>query len=401
MTTTNRVRITRTEQATVICPESWAQLPTDEVRTAMTPVAGGAVVLDARFPDEEMGAWLTDLSAAAWWLSGVFGEDVAMAVLDDENPTDEPVEAEWGTLARPLRRLAMASWLYRWWPSADPTSGVSRLDEPLLLAEIGTAAWQAEPCVSDDAVFTALLDGAALPVGKAIGRVADLSGDELDAAEHLVWTSARAVLEEGNAEQTGWTSLADVWRLRQQEQDSVSRLMAELVVIETGAAEPELALVAGAEEYDVVLETRGAAVDWLQVNPRMVANQPQNMIITIFADERDQDARRVGVQVAAGDVPAEEGLLARVYNADDPGLPIAQFPLVMADGVYQGSGLIDSLLEVGVDVYHRDHVTAPRLAGEPVADRQFVQGLVRERLSTPLANRVGPFAVELLGSENA
>lgn len=397
----SRVRITRAGEVSTICPESWPSLPTDEVRTAMTPVAGGALVTDPRFPDREVGAWLTDLDAAAWWLAGVFGEQVALAVLDAE-AGEGLVEVDGGELAVAAQRLAMANWLLRWWPSADRAAGIRRLDAALLRAEIGTAAWQAEPCLPDDDLATRLLDEGAAAVGRAIGMTEGLVGAEREQAEQLVWTAARAVLEEGDPGQPGWQALAKLWQRRAETKELTAQLLAEFDGFTAEPAEPGLALVAGDDGDGWELETRVADADWLQVNPRMVAAQPGNVVVTVR--EAGAERQKFVVEVLAGDEPAREGLRARIYpgeRGDDMTLPVAQLVLRLQGHVYRGEVITGVLGSFDVDVYHPHYLAAPRFGSQPDEDRDWVRQVVGERLVSPLANPAGPFACELLGGENA
>jgi hypothetical protein len=399
---TDPVRVTRSDHVTTICPAHWSQLPTDEVRTAMTPVAGGVVVMDAAHPDCELGAWVFDPDQAAWWLAGVFGESIALVVLEAQPGSEVMVDIAWGDLARPLRRLGMASWLFRWWPSASPTFGITDLDEALLRAEIGAAAWQAEPCLPDDDSVIGLLDHGAEAVGRALTSLDQLAGADLETATQLVWAATRAVLEDGDPGQPGWPTLAAHWRRRSQEPPAQS--LAEVRTIGTALTTPDLALVAGAHGFGgAVVKTVVTDVDWLQVNPRMVADCEGNVMVTV--GESEPDGRRVVVEVLAGDEPIREGLGARLYptdgEPDDVGLPAAHLVLELRDGVYRGETTIGALQDFAVDVYHRDYVVAPRLGHEPAADRTWIRQVIGRRLVSPLANPIGPFASELLGGAKA
>lgn len=404
-----KVRIVRAADATIICPLAWNDLPLEGVRAASIPVAGGVLVIDPQFPDREMGARLTDLDEAAWWLSGVFGESAALAVLETQVPLDRVVAVEWGAFSLPVRRLAFACWLYRWWPSERQRPAIPKLDSELLYAEIGTAAWQAEPCLPDEEFASAVLGQSSAAVCKVIPKLSNLTGPVREQAEHLVWTTARAIIEQGDPTETCWPALEALWQRRGHEEDEMARFRVELdadALDELLHHEPatddlsQLALIAGGEYLGPPVQEYHSDVDWLQVNPRMVANRPGNARITVH--EADAGRVRVHIEVLAGDQPSQSGLRARLYSIDAaPHLPVQIVSLSLESDIYCGECLIEFHDMIDTDVYHPSYINSPRFGPDPQSDRDYIQEILSERAASPLESALGPFACELIGASRA
>ncbi|HMR47874.1 MAG TPA: hypothetical protein PKE40_01265 [Arachnia sp.] len=385
----HRVTIIADGDAVLVVPTLWGRLPEDGARVAPVPVAGGLVVVDPADPEGAMGAWIADPDAAAWWLSGVFGEDVARAALTG---AEAEIAVEWGELALPLRRAAMGLWLHRWWPSHSPE--IPALHERLLRAEIGVAAWNAEPCMPDVELAGSLLGAGASALPGALRAVNDLTGARFEEAERLAWEAVHAALDQGDLDAETWQLLTTLAVRRRADDAEVAALLHDLdtgVPSWSGAdaeADADLALTAGFEDAPCV---RGD-VDWRQVHPRHVADVPGNVVIEQTIED---DGVRLSILVRAGDELNEDGLWARVYLGDSP-IPARQVRLETDGDAYIAEVVIPADVEFQVDVFDPRLVSPPRFDDIPAADRDYVRRIVAARQVTPLTNPVGPFLCELL-----
>lgn len=387
--TATTVHVTKTAAGLTICPTSWDNLPRD-LLNAVAVVAGGAVVLNPEYPDQEMGAEINDIDAAAWWLEGVFGEDVARAALAGDESAE--VAVKWGTLAAPLRRVAMGTWLLRWWPTRSAAHAIAGLDELLLVADIGTAAWEAEPCMPDPDLTASLLQESTGAIVQAAAQVQRLSGAELDAADALLWRAARAAHHEGDPSTPEWRAVYDLLEAKSEADSAVAQTLATLeqfLATREGQSAPVSvpAFVAGDEGWD---DEWWQAVDWAQVNPRTVGADDQNILIT----RKDCDqGTQVIVRVQAGD-EASQGLVARVYRQAYE-LPIAHIRLELTDRGYVGEAIVpDYGQDLVVDVYEPSFAGRPRSTENAASTRARVRQIVSGRLVSPVMNPAGPFLCE-------
>ena len=388
---TQLMEVRRRDGATFLIPSQWGRLPEGGVHAAPVPVAGGLIVVSPEDPAGAIGAWLTDPDAAAWWLSGVFGEPVASAALAGGTGPVR-VEVEWGESAAPLRRMAMGLWLHRWWPSHS--EGIPRLDERLLRAEIGTAALNAEPCLPDQELASSLLGAGAAALPGALLAVNDLVGVRLEEAERLVWEAVHAVLAEGEIDADTAVILTGLAAQRGRDDARVEAMLREAEnALHRPPIAPAVALAAGEPSTDDAVG-RGTG-DWLQVNPRHVSGGDGNVVVE---ESPEGDLMRLLILVGRGDETNEAGLQARIYLADEP-IPVAQVVLVPEDMVYVGEVTIPTGVTYRIDVFDPELVSAPRFDGTPKADRDLVRDIISSRLTSPTSGPLGPFLCELLATD--
>lgn len=377
-----RLSVRRGKQGWELLPEGWQHLPGPDAGVCVVPVAGGVLLLTPQDPSGALGALLTDLGPVHMWLAGVFGEEVAQLVLLEQEG-EAVVEA--GELALPLRRLGVALWLHRWWPSRSQR--ISSLDELLLRAEIGAAAWESEPAMPDLGLAAAMLGQGAPALLEAVARIGDLTGAELDEAERLLRRAVRATLDEGDVDPEIWQKLDDLDQQRRLDDERVKALLDGF-----HARMPQVApaLVAGRGGG---FHTLVGDVDWLQVNPRSVASHSGNVTVEITSDD---DGVSLLIQVDAGDEPVADGMRVRVYLGDEA-VPVEDVELVLDGGAYVAEFGIPVGKTPRVDVYDLNFLAGPPRFDEiPEADRELVSGVIAARLESPLANPSGPFLCELL-----
>lgn len=151
---------------TIVEPET----PTDAsaISTVRLALSGAVMIIDVTATDPIPSLEIYDIEAAAWWLLSLYGEDTADRTIGyaleaaEESDrqlaagTDQPevssLQAEFdprdGILNDPLRRLALAVWLHRWWPSGS--ARIPSLPVWLLDAEAGVLANRVELALDEE-----------------------------------------------------------------------------------------------------------------------------------------------------------------------------------------------------------------------------------------------------------
>lgn len=131
--------------------------------TQAVDLDGGTLIIDLNDIAAPPFAELTDVRRALWWLTFVFGDEVADGVrIATEADLDQSVRspiARPSLFSNPVLRFAVGLWLYRWWPSSD-RPGVAELTERgerWLATELGILAWYAEDAFGGKDVAEALL----------------------------------------------------------------------------------------------------------------------------------------------------------------------------------------------------------------------------------------------------
>lgn len=134
----------------VIAPDG-APLATDAapgLDVLVLDVVGGQLTWSLFDSAPVPAAVLDDVDAAQDWVWAVYGEEVALAVVDNHTRTltASPARPE---SAAALRRLAYAHWASRWWP-ASTVDGIPALDPQLLREEIEVLTEQCEMMFDGD-----------------------------------------------------------------------------------------------------------------------------------------------------------------------------------------------------------------------------------------------------------
>lgn len=126
-------------------------------------VSGATVYIDVDDLSAVPTAVIHDETKASSWVAFVFGTDVESAVarqFRNDPGGSEVAAAKAGPLAKPLTRMAIGLWLYRWWPLPDRTDVpvLSETDEVALEAELGVLAWFADELFDGQDVAASLLE---------------------------------------------------------------------------------------------------------------------------------------------------------------------------------------------------------------------------------------------------
>ncbi|MFD4458520.1 hypothetical protein [Nocardia sp. NPDC058480] len=147
----------------VIAPEG-APLVTDGapgLDVLVLEVIGGHLTWSLLDGGMVPAAVLDDVAAAHDWVWAVYGEQVAVAVADNNPRALAASPAQPETVAA-LRRLAYAHWASRWWP-ASTVDGIAALNPRLLLEEIEVLTERCEM----------MFDERSSAVGPYVGREAE------------------------------------------------------------------------------------------------------------------------------------------------------------------------------------------------------------------------------------
>ncbi|UGT52472.1 hypothetical protein [Nocardia asteroides] len=336
--------------------------------TLVLEVTGGHLTWSLLAGQQLPAATLDDTESAQDWLWAVYGENIALAVADDEGHhrelTATPARPE---LVTALRRLAYAHWASRWWP-ASTVDNIPALDQAALAKEIDELSAVCESVVAgaDDP------DAAAVAIDSPMNETSD---------------PPRGQANEGSPPN----------------EPSASRLGGDRIPADGQAVVPrraeDYALAAGGEAGGTGLAlARGTGDwDWRSCPPGLV----------------DAGARAVSWQVRRGggvttvevtaiaapdcprDVPAHLLPLARLRTGDS----LAEIPLARRADAWVGelrtTEVIESLASVAVCV---PGVGPEHPLPEESATRASIREFVRHRLDAARANDL--LAAELAAAED-
>lgn len=354
MTAQSRVPVVRTAAGTI------------EIGTAPRPghghvvaVFGGLVSIDLERPTDMPSASIDDVAQAAWWLSLVYGDEVAAAVAElgvpgddsdhdaaeapDVEPEQREVGLDPGPLADCLARYARLDWLHWAWPSSDGALAV-RADETAFDVELGVLAARLQFVLGGPHVAAGLL---APRVEEVLAESADGSSADLALLRPALRAIAEAVplddadhdrvmVEEARADEVarGAQVLSDAALaafMDSRARSDAFRPQAELAARGDGRRRGSRGGPDGVRS-----ETFG--VDRRQV-PRRALSAAADAVELSIRPRRSSTSLEVVVGV--GDRPTERPLSALVYlDADD--LPTVVIPLQRSRaGVYAGAAEVD------------------------------------------------------------
>jgi hypothetical protein len=336
--------------------------------TAVLDVAGGAIVVDISSNDATPSSLLTEPYWAQSWVAGVYGQEVAAALEQFEDPDftgPVDVDAVAGYLTARVNRIGLGFWLHRWWP-AEP-SRLPELDDWLLELELGGLAWLAEACfVESDEVESLLEPHVEKLVAQLEGLRAFGSGTDDQHLLEVLTTALRATVDALSDDVPGY-----------QEADGLlARIRAEEAAFESAAGSPAWdALLATLPTPELVARGRGGAAstrevlfrgsataDWRQLPPRIVLGREDNLAWQVT---REDNAAVLEVRVLANPSIApdtDEVLFARAYSG---GLPETFALLYDASlGAFSGTRVLreEPSADLVLDVYSAAYVQRPRLS---------------------------------------
>lgn len=233
------IEVRRSGAVTVIGPDGpSAAGPVTVVRLGLS---GGTLITDVRDATAIPTVEVSDADAASWWLFSLYGREAADRILQfaqsqssgGEDDADGALSLDFdppeSTTAGHVRRLALALWLRRWWPTTSEQT--PELREWLLDAEAGALGFALEDMLDRrHDVAVRLLEPHALRIAvnlfdhnaRAGGSPAD---ERIDA---VLVDAAVAALEVGDPDAEGMAVLSDAERAVRDSDAEVHRLRAAL-----------------------------------------------------------------------------------------------------------------------------------------------------------------------------
>lgn len=267
-------------------------------------VHGGELVIDLSSTTPELSALISDVAAASWWIDELYGENAGDALRQlaegEESDADEPppltADGTISSFTKNTVKLLQVLWLKRWWPSPDLDNKIPPMSDWVLEVEAATLSWQLEPMI--DAFYEAgqLIDRALDEYSAALDQVHQTAFEqdpttwnEFDPYLNLLVAGMVPAISAASSSDTlkDFTERAikleqklHEWRAdRAQMQLDVENLLKELEtrdISPTVETAENLALLAGGVHQVEAPPTKSgvAAVDWREINPRLVANTP-------------------------------------------------------------------------------------------------------------------------------
>jgi hypothetical protein len=379
------------------------------------PVLGGLMAVEVTGSGANLFASIADTSAAAWWLSLVYGDDVASAVMELGGLIADRVDSETvgsandsrvaaffpGPLFQPVVRFGAGSWIHRWWPTPDVAP--LPIDETLIALEVGTLAWAIEyvfgglevagrylePRVNE--LLTMVKDGRSTDsnlIGPALRAtlesvpLAPEVGDALRALESVI---DRVDAQRADFEDEAISIAITAWQLTRDSDDAPEFLLRV----------PATSLVArGAASAS---STEHFLVD-VELCPPRALSWSEDAIETSLTHA--DGSVRVRTRVKAGSQPTTLSMYCRVYVEDEPS-PRVVFKLELnADGTFEGvaqfeaPSLPESFLS---DVFAAELLAAPD-PRRAMAMRSEVAPIFEDLASRSRA-KVEDSAIQQLGPE--
>ncbi|GEM31455.1 hypothetical protein NN3_24620 [Nocardia neocaledoniensis NBRC 108232] len=365
--------------------------------TLVLEVTGGHLTWSLLAGQQLPAATLDDTEAAQDWLWAVYGENIALAIADDEGHhrelTATPARPE---LVTALRRLAYAHWASRWWP-ASTIDSIPALDRAVLAKEIAELSAVCESVVAgaDDP------DSAAL----AIGRTTDVEAGDLALALDELRQTERArdnALSEGSPPSLSDDQTTDSAPTTEPSDSRLGRdhtpADGQSTVPRRGRAE-DYALAAGGEAggTGLALARGDGDWDWRCCPPGLVDAGARSVSWQV---RRGGGVTTVEVTaLAAPDCPRDVSAHLRPLARLRAGDTLAEVPLVRRGDAWFGELRTAEVVENVASVA----VLVPGVGPEgPLPDesatRTSIRDFVRHRLDAPQADDM--LAAELAAAED-
>lgn len=400
----------------------------DDITTVRLGLSGGALVFDVTEAAPLPRVEVFDIDAASWWLFSLYGYAAAERIVqfaqaaDDDaaQPEPEALPVEHGPRLDALRRLALALWMRRWWPS--PSADVADMREWLLDAEAGILADDLEIALDRDRALAERL------LAPHLERIAANLADHdarLDAGlvdtriDEVLRAAATVALDVVDPAEEGYDDLDTIERAVRRADELAVELRSELdrddalaaaidaladagVVFPDPDEEHELYALAAGDGEDGSLVQRG----WAPVDPRAVAPRILSTADDAIAWEVHETDGGVRCDVTVQTAPAADlAKIGRFFARVDQGASSSVVALQRLGGQLYGEVWLDASVDgrtIEVTVYDGidgfDGV-APRSADARARERDAIARIIGARTRAaeagPQEGWQRPFAAEL------